>query len=314
MGRTAYLNGQWVPESELKISAWDLATMQGASCFEMLRSFNQDHFKLSEHLARLRHSCNLLSIPLPVDVDILESICEQVTVRNPLPSGEEHRLLIVVNAGAAPMYREIEGVIPYSYLYVATFPLRFTVAGFGKYFTEGVHCVTSKIQQVPDACIPSAAKHRSRLHFHLAQQQAPAGTWPLLRDDIGRYCEAPGANLAVVKDGEVFTYGVESRPALSGISLQTIRELTAAHETDLADWIADDYADELWLTCTPACMLPVVSLDGKPIGDGKIGPVFKETLGKWSELVGVDIQQQICDWDAQKIWTPDAQRLSTVKY
>jgi len=72
--------------------------------------------------------------------------------------------------------------------------------------------------------------------------------------------------------------------------------------------------DELWLTGTPFCMLPVVSLDGKPIGNGQIGPVFKETLGKWSELVGVDIQQQIMDWDQpSQIWTPDVERARAVK-
>src|ERR1041385_8839068 len=159
--RTCYLNGQWVPESELKISAWDLATMQGASCFEMLRSFGHKHFKLREHLDRLKRSCELLSIPLPLDFDNLESICHEVTTRNTLPESEEHRLLIVDNAGAARMYREIEGTVPHSYFYVATFPLRYTVQGFSKYFTEGVHCVTSGVMCLSNFHVPAHAKHRS---------------------------------------------------------------------------------------------------------------------------------------------------------
>ena len=300
--RTAYFNGQWVPESELKISAWDLATMQGASCFEMCRSFRQVHFKLREHLDRLRQSCSLLSIPVPQDFDQLETICAEVTARNPMPHDQEHRLFMVVNAGAAPMYREIEGVITHSYFYVATFPLRLTVAGFSKYFTEGVHGVTSPIQQVPDACVPSAAKHRSRLHFHLAQQQAPPGMWPLL---LGRFCpedaepwyeytEAPGANICYVRHGRIYTVDVN---CLDGISLQTVKELVPTESNGL---LRDDCdMDELWLTGTPFCMLPVVSLDGQPIGDGTPGPVFKETLAQWSKLVGVDIAGQIARWDAK---------------
>ena len=304
ISRMAYFDGEWIPEEELKISAWDLAVMQSASCFEMCRSFHHRHFKLREHLDRLRESCRLLSIPLPSDFDRLEEICAEVTEANPLPHAQEHRLLIVVNAGAAPMYREIAGTIPHSYCYVATFPLRYTVQGFSKYFTEGVHCVTSPIQQVPDACVPSQAKHRSRLHFHLAQQQAPAGTWPILRAQTSFYneieseiAEAPGANLVVVKRGSV---RVLSEHALPGISMQTVQELTGARSGSAFDL---DAHDEVFLTGTPFCMIPVVSIDGKPIGDGQIGPVYKATLQKWNQLVGLDIAEQICAWDAQKLTT-----------
>lgn len=300
MSRIAYFNGAWIPESELKVSAWDLAVMQGASAFEMCRSFRHVHFKLREHLDRLRQSCHLLNIPLPTDFDRLEEMCAEVTARNPMPLDQEHRLLIVVSPGCAPMYHEIDGVIPHSYLYVATFPLRYTVKGFSKYFTEGVHCVTSQIQQVPDACIPSSAKHRSRLHFHLAQMQAPPGTWPILlaRDPdipyVSNVAEAPGANLAIVIDGKVSTL---KKAALHGISLQTVKDLTGAQElypVDLADLLT---ADELWLTGTPFCALSVVSLDGEPIGDGKPGPVYKAMMEKWSALVNCDIKGQIERWD-----------------
>ena len=193
------------------------------------------------------------------------------------------------------MYAELEGVIPHPFVYIADFPLRYTVAGFGKYFTAGVHCVTSKIQQVPDDCIPSQAKHRSRLHFHLAQQQAPAGMWPILLDELGHVCEAPGANLIGVNaTGDFF---IVASNCLRGISMQTVLGLwSERHVQDIVGWPLRRYS-ELFLTGTPFCLLPIVSLDGQPIGDGKIGPVFKQTLAKWSSLVGVDIQQQICDWD-----------------
>ena len=297
MTRTVYLNGAFVPESEAKLSIYDLSVMQAAAAFEMTRSFKGIHFRLREHLNRLYDSCKLLKINIPQELGrgdhpgLLESLCHRVSERNDHGPGEEHRLLIVVSPGCAPMYKDLAGVIPHPFVYIADFPLRYTVAGFSKYFTEGVHCVTSPIQQVPDACIPSAAKHRSRLHFHLAQQQAQSGTWPLLIDQSGWYAEAPGANLVQVTRGVVRTI---ERNALPGISLQTVRELV---DTEPGVYHVSHRPDELWLTGTPFCMLPVVSLDGKPIGDGQIGPVYKETLAKWSKLVGMDIQEQICQWD-----------------
>jgi branched-chain amino acid aminotransferase len=300
--RTVYLNGEFVPESQAKLSIYDLSVMQAAAAFEMTRSFHGEHFKLREHLQRLHTSCQSLSIPFPVDLNTLEGLCQEVSRQNDHGPGEEHRLLIVVSPGCAPMYRDLEGVIPHAFLYIADFPLRYTVKGFGKYFTEGVHCVTSKVQQVPDACIPSSAKHRSRLHFHLAQMQAPAGTWPILttiaRDEDDIECtyvnEAPGANLVYVRNGKV---SVISDTALNGISMHTVKELTGATEgsQELCELRS---VDELWLTGTPFCMLPVVSLDGRPIGSGRPGPVYLDTLAKWSELVGLDIAQQIQEWDA----------------
>lgn len=292
--RIIYLNGAFVPESEAKVSMYDLSVMQGAAAFEMTRSFHHQHFKLPEHLDRLRHSCELLHIPLPADFDLLYSICQDVTERNHFPASDEHRLLIVVSPGCAPIYKDLDGVIRHSYSYVTDFPLRYTVAGMGRYFTEGVHCVTSKVQQVPTACVPSAAKHRSRLHFHLAQMEAPKGTWPLLLNFQGyyngRYTEAPGANIVYVVNRRV--YPIEEA-ALPGISMQTVKELVPTEEDPNT---MKEVADEIWLTGTPFCMLPVVSLDGRPIGTGKPGPIYKKTLKRWNELVGLNIAKQIKAW------------------
>ena len=58
-------------------------------------------------------------------------------------------------------------------------------------------------------------------------------------------------------------------------------------------------ADEAFITGTPFCMLPVTSLNGLPIGDGKVGPTFTKLLDCWSEKVGVNIADQIRHWDAQ---------------
>ena len=56
-------------------------------------------------------------------------------------------------------------------------------------------------------------------------------------------------------------------------------------------------ADEAFVTGTPFCMLPVTSLNGVPIGDGKVGEVFNSILREWSSEVGVDIKAQIQAWD-----------------
>ena len=53
------------------------------------------------------------------------------------------------------------------------------------------------------------------------------------------------------------------------------------------------------MTGTPFCMLPVTTLNGVPIGNGKVGNVFNEMLEKWSSEVGVNIKQQIQSWNSE---------------
>ena len=56
-------------------------------------------------------------------------------------------------------------------------------------------------------------------------------------------------------------------------------------------------ADEAFMTGTPFCALPVTSMNGLGIGDGKVGPVFRRLMSCWSEKVGVDVEAQIKAWD-----------------
>ena len=318
MSRIVYLNGQFVPESDAKLSIYDLSVMQAAAAFEMTRSFNGAHFKMHEHLVRLERSCNLLGIPMPHDRMQLEDICLAVSSRNDHGPGEEHRLLIVVSPGCAPMYKDLAGVIPHPFVYIADFPLRYTVAGFSKYFTEGVKCSTSGISPISFFSIPPEAKHRSRLHFHLAQQQAPEGTWPLMKwpgeGHIHNFVEAPGANVVRICDDTLYLH---KHDALQGISLATVEELAKQLGWRVRDHARDEWygvTQEMWLTGTPFCALSVTSLDGEKVGNGTIGPRYKQMLKAWSELVGVDIQKQIELWDYENLnvpmplWTPDAQR------
>ena len=121
--------------------------------------------------------------------------------------------------------------------------------------------------------------------------------------------EAPGANvIGVNATGDLYIVGSQ---CLRGISMQTVLDLWPGRDVgDLVGWPVRHYT-ELFLTGTPFCVLPVVSLDGKPIGDGKPGPVFKETLAKWDALVGLHIAQQIQEWDTPSVstlWTPERQR------
>ena len=305
MSRQVYFNGQYLPESDARLSLYDSSVCQSAAVFEMTRSFHGVHFKLREHLERLHQSCDAIKISLSQSVDELERICHDMTSRNDHGPGHEHRLMIVVSAGAASIYRDLEGVINGPYLYVADFPLFMTTAGLGRQFTEGGTAIISSIQQVPDACVPSWAKHRSRLHFHLAQEEAKrrGADWAVLTQDIREesyIAECPGANIFFVEQDTLYT---PESGCLLGISRAYVVELAMAIglpvvKTDIGTDAIPERADEVFVTGTPFCMLPIVKLGDQVIGDGTPGPVYKKLLTAWSNSVGVGIAEQIQAWDA----------------
>ena len=65
--------------------------------------------------------------------------------------------------------------------------------------------------------------------------------------------------------------------------------------------VVDDVkeADEAFMTATPFCMLPVTSIHGEKIGDGKRGPIFEKLLKEWSTNVGINIESQIKDFNKE---------------
>jgi branched-chain amino acid aminotransferase len=299
--RTVYMNGEWVPESEAKISIYSLDVMQGVACFEMTRSFSHQHFRLDEHIARLRESMKLLGItdPLPGKW-AWHDVVRELTARNPMGIEDEYRLLLVASPGCAAMYRNIEGTITTPYAYASIFPLRYTVAGLSGLFDEGVKLVVSSVRQVPSLSVPARAKHRSRLHFHLAQQKA-APDWALMLTYDDKVAEVPGANICALMDDEHLICTTDE--ALPGISQRMVADLAEEEglhvmwdELSVRDILN---AQEVWLTATPFCCFWASHLEGRPIGSGMglVPPMYEKIMDRWSERVGCDIRGQMSGWD-----------------
>jgi len=180
-----------------------------------------------------------------------------------------------------------------------TVPLHF--AGWAAKYDQGQPLQIVDTRQVPVECWPAELKCRSRMHYYLADREAAAAdpqARALLLDLQGRVIEASTANV-------VFHFpdrGLVSPPKeriLPGISVATLQQLAEAagiawQESDLT---ADDVlaADEILLSSTSVCVLPVTRVNGRPVGVDAPGPVYRRLLDDWSELVGLDIRQQALD-------------------
>jgi branched-chain amino acid aminotransferase len=303
-GRVVYMNGKFVPESEAKISIFDSALMFGDMVFEMTRSFNKKQFKLREHLERLYIGINILHIPLKMTIDELEQACFKTIEKNDkvFDEHDEHRLMINVSRGPLGPYASIfDGKIEPTVV-IADFPLKWTVASMAPLYDEGINAVIPSQRAIPSSLMEPKIKNRSRLFYQMANIEVSQikgnNNWALLLDLDGFITEGTGDNFFIVKNGEILT--PEGRNILRGISRDYIFTLAKELNIPCRECNIEPYdvytADEAFMTATPFCILPTVSLQGIKIGDGLMGSVTTSLLNRWSDNVGLDIKEQIIEY------------------
>jgi len=299
-GRVVFLNGQFVPEEQAKISIYDSALMFGDMVFEMTRSFNKKQFKLKEHLQRLLLSAKYLRIPLQLTIDDLENLCYETIKRNEpvFEKEDEHRLLINVSRGPLSLYAPVFGGKLEATIVIADFPLKWTVASMAPLFDVGINAIIPSQRAIPASLLEPKVKNRSRFHYQMANievsQCKGTNNWALLLDPDGFITEGTGSNFFIVKNGTIIS--PEGRNILRGISRDYVFKLCRELEIECIEKNIEPYdvytADEAFMTGTPFCILPVTSLNGVAIST-QMGVVTKALLNKWSVNVGVDIIKQI---------------------
>ena len=306
--RKVYFNGEFVDESEAKISVYDSALMFGDMIFEMTRSFNKKQFKLREHIDRLYDSAKYLQIDLESEMskdEMQKAIEKTIEVNEPyFEPDDEHRIMIDVTRGLLGLYEDVVGTRKGINIIIADFPLRWTVASMGKLFDKGINAIIPSQRAIPASLIDPKVKNRSRIHYLMANIQVAGfegdNNWALLLDTDNFVAEGTGDNFFIVKDNIVIT--PEPRNILRGISRAYVFELCEELGLQYLEKNIDVYdvvtADEAFMTGTPFCILPVTSLAGDKIGKGKMGEITLKLINKWSENVGVDIVAQIKGWES----------------
>lgn len=305
--RKVFFNGEFVDESEAKISIYDSALMFGDTVFEMTRSFNKKQFRLREHLERLYASAKYLQIDLcsVMSMDEMEkAIYKTIEINDPyFAEDDEHRIMIDVTRGLLSIYQDVVGTHSGINIVIADFPLRWTVEDMGKLFDIGINAVIPSQRAIPASLIDPKVKNRSRIHYLMANIEVSMvegdNNWALLLDTDNFIAEGTGDNFFMVKNGVVIT--PEPRNVLRGISRAYIMELCKKLDIPCVEKNIDVYdvvnADEAFMSGTPFCMLPVTSINGQSIGDRKRGEITSRLLEVWGKNVGVDIIAQIKAWN-----------------
>jgi branched-subunit amino acid aminotransferase/4-amino-4-deoxychorismate lyase len=292
----AYWNGTLLPASQLVVPVWDTGFVQGVTVAEQLRTFNGRLFRLDDHLERLRSSLEIVGIELPIPLDELGRLAGDLAARNHrlLAPGDDLGLSLFVTPGPYRAFAPPEARGPSIGMH--TYPVAF--GAFADKYECGERLIVTDVRQVPSNCWPAALKCRSRMHYFLAdraaRQQDP-GARALLLDQQGNVSEASTANFLLYRRDTGLVLPPREN-ILPGVSIAAVEEL--ARQVGVAlrnqEFRLDDVwsADEAFLSSTSPCLLPVVTIDGRPVGDGRPGPLFQQLISAWSRRVGLDIVEQ----------------------
>jgi branched-subunit amino acid aminotransferase/4-amino-4-deoxychorismate lyase len=285
-----YFNTTWIAAADLRVSVGDVGFTLGATVTERLRTFRGQVFRLDEHLARLRGSLAIIGLDSDAIAGEAARAMPEFLQRNQglIDADDDWSIIAFATPGAAGRGRPT--------VCVHGFPLPFQ--NWAAYFDVGLPVVVSSFRQVPTNCWPAELKCRSRMHYYLADREAAAkrpGARAIVLDQEGYVAEGTTANVIVYRKGE----GLVSPPRehiLVGVSLGVVEELAAKLRIPFVvrPLTVEEFctADEAIFASTSICALPIIECDGRPIGDGKPGPIYSRLLTAWNDLVGLDIAAQ----------------------
>ncbi len=282
MSTQVYIAGKLVPKEDAKISVYDHGFLYGDGVFEGIRVYGGRVFLLAEHIQRLYESANAIRLVIPLTPAAMTKAVEETVAANGIKDGY---VRLVVSRGAGSLGLDIRKTSDPQVIIIAD-----TITLYPQeIYDKGMALVTaSTIRNHPQALSPRI-KSLNYLNNILAKiEGTDAGTVEaLMLNHKGEVAECTGDNIFIVKNGIVRTPPTDAgilegitRAAVLRLARQagiTVQELTMTRH--------DVYvADECFLTGTAAEVIAVTSLDGRPIGDGKPGPVTRKLLELFRDL------------------------------
>ena len=277
----AYLQDQFLPLEEARISPMDRGFLFGDGIYEVVPSYGGRMVGFLPHIERLRDGLEALNIALDWSEERWRDLCERLMQVN--GSGNLGIYLhISRGADARRFHAYPQHVQPTVFGYAFEIP----PAPVADRDTAATYSVTSAEDLRWKRCnIESTALLGNVMHFNQGYQGGNNET--ILFNERGELTEAAACNVFIVKDGMVTTPPSDYQ-ILPGITRLLLLEILRADgslpvQERIVSMSEVEQADEIWLTSSTKELAPVVMLDGRPVGNGEAGPVWEQAQALFSE-------------------------------
>ena len=271
-----YLNGEFMPIEQARIPVLDRGFIFGDGVYEVIPVYSRRPFRLAEHLRRLQASLDGIRLANPHDDAEWTRLVRRLLELN---APEDQSLYLQVTRGVAKRDHAFPtGVAPTVFMMsnaLSTPPREQVEKGVGAITAADNRWLRCDIKSI--ALLPNVL---------LRQLAVDAGCVEavLLRDGI--MSEGAASNIFVVKDG-ILLAPPKSHLMLPGITYDVVLELAQAdgikYQVRAIPESGLRGADEAWLTSSTKEVLAIVMLDGKAVGGGVPGPVFRRMYALYQE-------------------------------
>ena len=301
----AYHGGEFVKMGDIRLSPATHALNYGTGAFEGIRAYWSESrgtlqvLKMREHYERFEKSCKFLRIELSHTIDELCEITLEILRRN-APRADTYIRPLAYKSTTSVGVK----LLGDDQLSIFTVPM-------GNYVElTGLRCCVSSWRRTPDCAIPARGKLTgSYINTALAVDEAQRAGYDdaIFLTQDGHVSEASAANIFLARKGGLVTPPVTA-DILEGITRDAVMELAekelgmpvAQRDVDRTELYA---ADEVFLTGTGFQIAPIIEVDGRPVGNRKIGPLagrlqelyFRAARGGWEVYSGWTVAVEVAE-------------------
>jgi branched-chain amino acid aminotransferase len=289
-----YINGEFFRKEDAKISVFDHGLLYGDGVFEGIRSYNGRVFKLWEHVERLYKSAHVLMLPIPYKKEeMVEAVLSTVRMNNL----QDAYIRLIVTRGEGDLGLDPRKCTKPNIIIIADKIILYSK----KIYDEGLHIVTVATRRnIPEALNPclKSLNYLNNILAKIEANNADAAEALMLNID-GFVTECTGENIFILKDTYLLT-PPSYVGALEGITRMVVMEIAKREGIYVKEEAFTRYelynAKECFLTGTAAEVVPVTFVDGRAVGDGKVGEVTRMIMKAFRELTqseGVPVYDKV---------------------
>lgn len=279
-----YLNGQFLPPDQARISVFDRGFVFGDGVYEVIPVFGGKLFRLPHHLSRLEASLAAIRLRNPHTAQEWNAIFTRL-----LAGVGDQSIYLQITRGVAPRDHAFPpNITPTVFAYAQ--PLKYSPA---EQLSQGVAAITAEDIRWQRCDIKAIALLANAL---LRQQAMEQGAVEAILVREGLVTEGAASNIFIVKDKRVVT-PPKGPYILPGITRDLVVEIARKNHISCDEQpVSIDAllsAEEIWMTSSTKEVLPITRLDGQAVGDGKPGPMHARLFALYKEYKQAFVQGRV---------------------
>jgi branched-subunit amino acid aminotransferase/4-amino-4-deoxychorismate lyase len=278
----AWIEGEYVPVDEARIPLLDQGFMHSDLTYDVPSVWDGHFFRLDDHITRLEGSCKKMRLQLPLPREEVKMILIEMVAKSAI---RDAFVELIVTRGLKGVRGHTPGEVFKNNLYMFIQPFVWVMEpemqpGGGKAIVARTVKRTS-----PGSFDPTIKNLQwgdlTRGLFEAADRGA---LYPFLTDGDANLTEGSGFNIVFIKDGTLYT---PERGVLIGVTRKSVIDVANANGIPVKiEYVPTEMAyncDEILMCTTAGGIMPITELDGKPVADGKVGPITKKIWdGYWA--------------------------------